>query len=181
MTTITIELIQARQAELAEMIQQLASCQATQAEVLRQPETKIILNPGELYAGAVLDADGRVLHHLVLMAQRPAGRLEWQAAMDWANSVGGRLPDRQEQALLYANCKSHLEPTWHWSCVTDEDDASHAWLCNFSNGGQFYYRQSYEGSAVAVRSIPPGAGTTVNTESTVQHKADWSETLQKRL
>lgn len=153
MTTITIESIQARQAELAEMIQQLASSKAAQAEVIRLPETEITLNPGERYAGAVLDADGHVLHHLVLMAQRPAGRLEWQAAMDWASSVGGRLPDRQEQALLYANCKPYLEPAWHWSCVTDEDDASYAWNCSFSYGSQSNHHKSFGGSAVAVRRV----------------------------
>lgn len=153
MTTITIESIQARQAELAEMIQQLASSNAAQAEVIRLPETEITLNPGERYAGAVLDADGHVLHHLVLMAQRRAGRMEWQAAMDWANSIGGRLPDRQELALLYANCKPHLDPAWHWSCETHEDDASYAWGCYFGNGSQNGILKSCEGSAVAVRRV----------------------------
>lgn len=153
MTTITIESIQAKQAELAEMIQQLASSKAVQGEVILLPQTEIILQPGERYAGAVLDADGHVLHHLVLMAQRPAVLLNWQAAMDWASSVGGRLPNRQEQALLYANCKPYMEQTWHWTCVTDEDNASFAWYCDFYDGSQLYGHKGDEGSAVAVRSI----------------------------
>lgn len=153
MTTITIESIQAKQAELTEMIQQLVSGKSAQVKIIQLPKAEITLNPGERYAGAVLDADGHVLHHLVLMAQRPSGRLEWQAAMDWANSVGGRLPNRQEQALLYANCKPHLEPVWHWSCETDEDDASYAWDCYFGDGHQLNTHKSYAGSAVAVRRV----------------------------
>jgi len=111
----------------------------------------IELQPGERYAGPVLDADGKVLHHLVLMAQRPASDLNWQAAIDWADSVGGALPSRQEQALLYANCKPHLQARWHWSSETHESDASSAWGCYFGYGGQGYGHKSSDGSAVAVR------------------------------
>ena len=153
MTTITIESIQAKQAELAEMIQQLKSETLQLPEIILLPQTEINLQPGERYAGAVLGEDGHILHHLVLMAQRPAVLLNWQAAMDWASSVGGRLPNRQEQALLYANCKPYMEHTWHWTCVTDEDNASYAWYCDFYDGSQLYAHKGDEGSAVAVRSI----------------------------
>ena len=111
----------------------------------------IELQPGEHYAGVVLDAEGKVTHHLVLMAQKPTDKLNWQDAMDWATSAGGHLPTRQEQTLLYANCKPHLEPVWHWSCESHEKDASYAWVCYFSGGNQFIHRESYEGAAVAVR------------------------------
>ena len=111
----------------------------------------IELQPGEHYAGVVLDADGKVMHHLVLMAQKPTGKLSWQDAMDWATSAGGHLPTRQEQALLYANCKPHLQTVWHWSCESHEEDASFAWFCGFHDGNQYYDRKSSEGSAVAVR------------------------------
>jgi hypothetical protein len=111
----------------------------------------IELQPGEHYAGVVLDAEGKVMHHLVLMAQKPTGKLSWQDAMDWAISAGGHLPTRQEQALLYANCKPHLQSGWHWSCETHEEDASCAWFCYFNHGYQGNDLQSYGGSAVAVR------------------------------
>jgi hypothetical protein len=153
MTTITIESIQAKQAELAEMIQQLADSKAAQGETIRLPETEITLKPGERYAGAVLDAVGRVRHHLVLMAQCPAGLLNWQDALNWAFSVGGRLPGLQEQALLYANCRPYLEPAWHWSCVADKDDDAYAWVCHFGDGTQYDRRKSYECWAVAIRTI----------------------------
>ena len=90
----------------------------TKPTTIQLPATAIELQPGERYAGPVLDADGNVKHHLVLLPNRPECDLNWQAAMDWAASVGGELPNRQEQALLYANCKPHLKPEWHWSSET---------------------------------------------------------------
>ena len=128
----------------------LAEADGYQAET----ETPIPdLQPGEHYAGVVLDESGQVTHHLVLMAPRPDKKLQWQAAMDWAASVGGALPTRQEQALLYANCKPHLNPQWHWSSQTHPDDAPCAWCCDFDDGTQDTNRKSYEGSAVAVRRV----------------------------
>ena len=100
----------------------------------------IELQPGEHYAGVVLDTEGKVMHHLVLMAQKPNSKLNWQDAMDWATSAGGHLPTRQEQALLYANCKPYLQPVWHWSCESHEEDASYAWYCTFDNGYQDFNR-----------------------------------------
>ena len=118
----------------------------------------VSLQPGERYAGVVLDADGKTMHHLVLLPQRPDEKLDWQDAMDWATSVGGFLPTRQEQALLFANCKPHVQPRWHWSCEKHETDASYAWGCLFYTGYQTSNRKSFEGSAVAVRYIKIGGG-----------------------
>ena len=115
------------------------------------PAVTIKLQPGERYAGAVLDEYGQHKHHLILLPQRPGKRLAWQSAMDWAASVGGTLPDRQEQALLFANCKPHLTPAWHWSSQPYDGDASCAWYCHFLSGDRTYNHKSYEGSAVAVR------------------------------
>ena len=153
MTAVTIELIQAKQTELAAMIAQLQATPAQISTTIYIEEETFDLAPGEHYAGAVLDANGEHMHHLVLMAPRPDKKLQWQAAMDWATSVGGALPTRQEQALLYANCKPHIKPEWHWSSETNADDASYAWSCYFSHGHQDLTRKSGEGSAVAVRRV----------------------------
>jgi len=150
MTTITLEAIEAKQTELSKLIAQFKA-DANKPVLWRYAEAEIELFPGERYAGQVLNESGHVDHHLVLMAQRPQGKLTWQAAMDWAASIGGSLPTRQEQALLYTNCKPHLKPEWHWSSETHEDDASCAWYCYFSYGHQSDTHKSYEGSAVAVR------------------------------
>jgi hypothetical protein len=152
MSTVTLEAIEAKQTELSKLIAQFKA-DATKPMTWLFPEVSIELAPGERYAGAVLTETGHIDHHLVLMAARPEGKLQWQAAMDWAASVGGDLPSRQEQALLYANCKPHLKQEWHWSNETHENDASYAWDCLFSNGSQDYYHKSFEGSAVAVRRI----------------------------
>lgn len=124
---------------------------ASSADRETSPSSTSLLT-GDRYAGIVLDADSKPTHHLVLMAQRPEEDLNWQDAMDWATSMGATLPNRQEQALLYANCKPHLKPQWHWSC--EEHSASHAWNCYLLNGFQSLYHKSYEGSVVAVRRLP---------------------------
>jgi hypothetical protein len=152
MTAVTIEQIQAKQTELSSMIAQLLATSA-QATTIQIEEDSIELAAGEHYAGAVLNAGGQHMHHLVLMAAKAAQNMSWQAAMEWAEAEGGALPTRQEQALLFANCKPHLQPHWHWSCEEHESDASFAWLCGFGYGGQGDTHKSYEGGAVAVRRI----------------------------
>lgn len=153
MSEITLEAIEAKLTELnlltAKFKEQLTTPATTQRVF---PEVSITPQPGEHYAGAVLDESGHLSHHLVLMAQRPTEQLNWQAAMDWAARIGGILPTRQELSLLFANCKPHLESAWHWSCES-HTDASYAWYCLFSYGTITYGLKSYEGSAVAVRRV----------------------------
>lgn len=153
MSEITLEAIEAKQNELADLIAKFKAVPAAGPVLHRFGEVEIELHPGEHYAGMVLDQEGKLVHHLVLMAATPGKKLEWQEAMDWAQAVGGELPTRQEQALLYANCKPHLKPEWHWSSETHADDASIAWGCDFFNGCQDLIRKSYDGCAVAVRRI----------------------------
>jgi len=160
MTTISIEAAQAKldqalaSAEEAKSL--LAQLKAqSRPTVLKIAGIDVTLQPGERYAGAVLDSDGKVKHHLVLLAATPGKALPWKEGMAWAESVGGALPDRQEQALLYANCKPHLKPEWHWSSETHANDASYAWGCNFDFGNQYDFLKSAEGAAVAVRRVNP--------------------------
>ena len=153
MTAVTIELIQAKQTELAAMIAQLQATPAQISTTIYIEEETFDLAPGEHYAGAVLDANGLHMHHLVLMAAKPEGDLNWTAALEWAEEAGGALPTRQEQALLFANCKPHLTPHWHWSCEEHETEASFAWHCYFNYGLQSNTLKSYEGGAVAVRRV----------------------------
>jgi hypothetical protein len=153
MTAVTIELIQAKQTELAALIAQLQATPVQTSTTIYIEEETFDLAPGEHYAGAVLDANGQHMHHLVLMAAKPESDLAWKAALEWAEEVGGALPTRQEQALLFANCKPHLTPRWHWSCEEHEEEASFAWSCYFNLGDQLTNHKSYEGSAVAVRRV----------------------------
>ncbi|MBS0427574.1 MAG: DUF1566 domain-containing protein [Proteobacteria bacterium] len=150
MSTITLDEIQARQTELATLIEQYRTQSAQR--VIEVPGTTVVLQAGEHYAGSTLEPEGMVKHDIVLLAARPDRRMTWQDAMEWAASVGGQLPDRQEQALLFANCKQHLQGEWHWSSE-EHENASAAWHCDFFTGYQSYSRKSYEGCAVAVRRV----------------------------
>lgn len=110
------------------------------------------LRPGERIGGIVLNEAGEYQHHLVLLPARPEAGLTWQAAKDWAASVGGELPTPPEQSLLFAHCKDHLPEAWCWS-NKGAADASYAWFCYFCSGCQGIYSKSFEGPAVAVRRL----------------------------
>ncbi|OGB26235.1 MAG: hypothetical protein A3I66_00775 [Burkholderiales bacterium RIFCSPLOWO2_02_FULL_57_36] len=89
---------------------------------------------------------------VVLLPKQAEQRLTWKKAKTWAAKQGGELPSRPVAALLFANVKDKLNPSWHWT--SDEDDASFAWLCTFTLGIQYDFHKSYEGGVVAVRLIP---------------------------
>ena len=153
MSVVTIEAIKAKQNELEKLIQQFTEQPVDQGREIEIEGNVISLAPGEHYAGAVLDAEGNHVHDLVLMPQRHGERVNWKAALEWAEEVGGALPTRQEQALLFANCKPHLEGAYHWSCEEYEGDASSAWYCTFSYGYQSDGHKTGELAAVAVRRL----------------------------
>ena len=153
MSAITLEAIQAKQSELAKLIQQFSEQPKSAARTIEVEDRYIQLEPGEHYAGAVLDADGNHMHDLVLLPQRHGKRLNWNAALEWAEEVGGALPTRQEQALIFANCKPHLEGVYHWSCEEYEENASYAWGCYFHAGGQGPAHKGTELAAFAVRRL----------------------------
>ena len=152
MTTITLEAIQARQDELFAMIAAFNAAKTT----INLPAATIELLPGEQYAGLVLKDDGTPSHHLVLMAERPDRRLTWDGAKDWASKSGGALPTRIEAPLIFAHCRSHTTPAWHWLSETYGGDGSYAWACYFGIGNQVDSLKSSESCAVAVRRIPIG-------------------------
>ena len=153
MSEITLEAIQAKQTELAKLILQFSEQPKAASRTIEIEDRLIELEPGEHYAGAVLDAGGNHMHDLVLMPQRHGKRLTWKAALEWAEEVGGALPTRQEQSLIFANCKPHLEGVYHWSCEEYEGDASYAWYCGFRYGTQVSIHEGLELAAVAVRRL----------------------------
>ena len=153
MSAITLEAIQAKQTELAKLIQLFREQPKKAARTIEIEDRCIELGTGEHYAGAVLDADGNHMHDLVLVPQRHGTRLTWKAALDWAAEIGGTLPTRQEQSLIFANCKPHLEGGYHWSSEEYEDNDKYAWYCGFGDGHQDDYRKDGALSAVAVRRL----------------------------
>lgn len=150
MPTVTLQDIKATQDTLAAMIANYEAQAAPGGTLYTVREAKIELAPGERYAGVVLDAAGSPSHHLVLLPGE-ARDVSWQNARAWAGKAGGALPTRQEQALLYANCKAEFAGTWYWTGEEHESDGSCAWVQYFLHGNMSVYNQSYQGRARAVR------------------------------
>lgn len=103
------------------------------------------LKAGELYAGILLGKNGQPDQHIILLPGEAEG-VKWIAAKEWAEKVGGELPTRREQALLFANLKEAFQPRWYWSGEQHAADSDYAWVQSFSNGTQDNDYTSYEGS-----------------------------------
>ena len=106
---------------------------------------------GGLYAGITTGHDGAV-YALILLADKPSRRLDWPAAMAWAESLQATLPTRLEGALLFANLRDQFDPTWHW--LGEQYSAGNAWLQYFNFGVQTSSGKSFEARARAVRRFP---------------------------
>lgn len=111
------------------------------------------LSDGETYIGAIGDKNGEVCHIILLPGDNDDSN--WQDAMDWAKSIGGDLPNRTEQAMLWANHRDQFNKDWYWSNETHHKEAAYAWYQNFLNGTQSSYHKGNDGCrARAVRRLP---------------------------
>ncbi|WAL80981.1 DUF1566 domain-containing protein [Pandoraea sp. XJJ-1] len=111
----------------------------------------IALAEGETYIGSITNADG-TSHHIVLLPGDVEKTLE--EAMCWAASIGGDLPSRVEQALLYANHAGRFEKRAYWSNQKHATEDGFAWCQYFTSGFQYYGDfQFTELRAVAVRRL----------------------------
>ena len=109
------------------------------------------LAEGEVYAGAIGDTAGNI-HHVILL---PGDNddASWQQQKEWAASIGGELPTRIEQLLLWQNCREHFKNEWYWS-GEERTYAGWAWYQYFLNGYQSIDLQNYQLRARAVRRLP---------------------------
>jgi hypothetical protein len=113
---------------------------------------------GGFYAGLARGRNGAPDYHL-LLTEPAQENIIWQAAMDWAKTlkIDGyddfTLPNRSEQALLYANLKDMFNPEWHWSSEQYASDYDYAWYQSFGSGYQDLTRKDYELRARAVRRL----------------------------
>ena len=110
------------------------------------------LKAGELYAGILLGKEGQPDQHIILLPGEAEG-VKWLAAKEWAKKVGGELPTRREQALLFANLKEAFQPRWYWSGEQHAAYSGYAWGQHFNDGYQIGNDTSYEGRARAVRRL----------------------------
>ena len=110
------------------------------------------LADGETYVGCIGDALGN-LHHVILLPG-DNDNAPWKAQMEWAKSIGGDLPTRIEQAMLWANHRDQFKEDWYWSNEIHLAEPGWAWYQYFLYGGQLSYHKSYELRARAVRRVP---------------------------
>ena len=145
--TVTLEAIEKRQDELAQMIEKLKAQETPYAI----PSALIDLRHGERYAGIILDGEGDPGYHLVLLPGE-AESIQWEDAKKWAAERDGELPTRREQSLLFANLKGEFKETAYWSGQHHEDER-YAWSQGFINGSQLCYGTDFKLRARAVRRL----------------------------
>ena len=107
------------------------------------------LNPGETYAGAVIE-NGRP-HHVILLDGDKAG-LNHTKALVWAIAQGGDLPSRMEALLLFQTQRQAFKRDWYWTNAPLEP--GYAWCQHFISGLQYWPNVYDELRARAVRRLP---------------------------
>ncbi len=110
------------------------------------------LAEGEIYVGCIGDAAGN-LHHVILLPGDNDDATH-EAQLEWAKSIGGDLPTRIEQAMLWANHRDQFKKDWYWSNEIHHSESGWAWCQCFYDGGQDYDDRSYDLRARAVRRLP---------------------------
>lgn len=110
------------------------------------------LSEGEIYIGCIGDAAGN-LHHIILL---PGDNDDatWEAQMEWAKSIGGDLPNRIEQTMLWANHRDLFQKDWYWSNETHHSESGWAWIQDFIYGTQGYDHKYTVFRPRAVRRLP---------------------------
>ena len=110
-----------------------------------------VLNEGEIYAGAIIKPDGTGHHAILLPGDNDDASLDKQ--MEWAASIGGDLPDRVEQALMYKNLPDQFKKEWYWSNTQHASYSDYAWFQGFDYGDQDSTLKLTELRARAVRRL----------------------------
>ena len=108
-----------------------------------------VLNEGEIYAGAIINPDGTGHHAILLPGDNDDA--SWDKQMEWAASIGGDLPDRVEQALMYKNLPDQFEKEWYWSNTQHASYSDYACYQSFNGGSQYFTHKDGELRARAVR------------------------------
>ena len=114
--------------------------------------TTLALAEGEIPI-AIIQVTGHAPYQLILLP----GDVEdvtHEAATEWATSIGGELPNRHEQALLFAHARDQFERDDYWSAERHESDPDYAWCQYFDYGDQDYGRRGTQLRARAVRRLP---------------------------
>lgn len=109
----------------------------------------IELKEGEVYVGHIND------EHIILLPGDNDDATR-EAQLKWAKSIGGDLPTRVEQAMLWANHRSQFKQGWYWSNEVHHSESGWAWCQGFKCGNQYGSYRGNELRARAVRRIKVG-------------------------
>lgn len=106
------------------------------------------LQTGEIYIGRLNN------QHIILLPGDNDGA-SWSAQIEWAKSIGGDLPNRVEQAMLFAGFRDQFKEAAYWSNQQDTDPGYEgwAWFQLFTSGRQNSSAKVDELRARAVRRI----------------------------
>lgn len=105
--------------------------------------------------GVVMGEAGQPDYLLIDLGVEPENDVTWDEAIAWARSVGGDLPTRREQAVMFGNRREgQYKARWYWSGEPHASEPSWAWHQDFFNGSQGNHRKAYRLRARAVRRVP---------------------------
>jgi len=152
MTAVTLDEIKATQEKLAKMIDQFDKNSKKLEDLFPINIGLPQLNKNEKWLGLVMSADGSKKDHVILLPGE-ANEVNWDDATKWAESIGGKLPDRVEQALLFKTMKNEFKEEPYWSCEQHANEAEWAWYQGFKYGIQYYHPLTSKLRARAVRRI----------------------------
>ena len=105
----------------------------------------------ETYIGFYSNKDGDRVDFWLLPGDNDATH---EAQLEWAESIGGDLPNRVEYAMLWANHRDQFQQDWYWSNETHHSESGWAWTQYFLNGYQGSHHKGLEFRARAVRRLP---------------------------
>lgn len=148
---ITLETVKAEQTKLAQMIATIEEDMKKNA-FFEYQGNRIPLAIGEKYVGTITSADGSRNHHIILLPGSVSGKT-WNAAKEWAASIGGELPDRVESPLLFATMKDEFEQECYWTREAYASGSGFAWCQGFGYGFQGSYGIVTKLRARAVRRL----------------------------
>jgi len=109
------------------------------------------LKKGEIYVGGTIDVDGNVTHTILLPGEK--ADVGWKDATTWAKKEGGDLPNRIEQAMLWAHHADKFQKRYYWSNTQYAGYGAYAWGQSFDTGNQDYWPKDYKLMARAVRRV----------------------------
>lgn len=152
MSLVTIQAIQDKHAEIGKLIQAYQAQQQPRRIEVEIDRQSIDLLPGEEYIGCIINADGSA--HAIILLPNVRDDINWADANAWAASLGGTLPNRVEQALLYASHRDKFAQRAYWSCEQYAEDVGYAWSQLFSSGTQDTTTTLTKLRARTVRRVP---------------------------